>query len=286
MDTSFRNLKKQMIKPSTRIFRAVVLTSLLSRLIACQGKESTKELVSNELLATPSNSNTRPVKVTATIDSILKRQTTNSSMQADEDLCNIPQGSSLQGAVEHAADGHLKFYLKTGENIEGCAFTVGYIFAGHFNVEYLDGRGPGGHPNATMAMLAVIAHAEGTNDRYDLIFGYRTFQSYNDHPRITVCSGGYCSTAAGRYQFLEPTWDETRRATGLRDFSPPSQDRAAIYRMETFRGMREHSQVLNRAAFERAIYKINREWASLPGSPYGQPTKPMSTLWNVYQQKL
>ena len=28
------------------------------------------------------------------------------------------------------------------------------------------------------------------------------------------------------------------------------------------------------------------EWASLPGSPYGQPTKSAAVLWNVYQDAL
>lgn len=138
----------------------------------------------------------------------------------------------------------------------------------------------------TRAVLSVIAAAEGTGSNYNIIFSFRKFSSYADHPRQVVCSGGYCSDAAGRYQFLSTSWDETRRGIGVRDFTPDSQDKGAVQRMQAFRGVREHSSVLSRPAFERMIYKLNREWASLPGSPYGQPTKSMSSLWNVYQAEI
>lgn len=139
---------------------------------------------------------------------------------------------------------------------------------------------------ATRAVLSVIATAEGTGSSYNYIFSYRKFSSYADHPRQVVCSGGYCSDAAGRYQFLSTSWDETRRGLGVRDFTPESQDKGAVHRIQSFRGVREHATVLSRPAFERMIYKLNREWASLPGSPYGQPTKSMSTLWSVYQSEI
>lgn len=145
------------------------------------------------------------------------------------------------------------------------------------------------NPNITTpsaALLDVIAFAEGTNDKYNLIFSYKTFSSFADHPRRVVCSGGYCSDAAGRYQFLSTTWDETRRGAGLKSFEPAAQDSGALYRAESFRGVREHKVAQDRPGFERMIYKLNREWASLPGSPYGQPTKPMGSLWDIYQKSL
>jgi muramidase (phage lysozyme) len=30
--------------------------------------------------------------------------------------------------------------------------------------------------------------------------------------------------------------------------------------------------------------KLNRIWASLPGSPYGQPTRKTEALWQKFQQ--
>lgn len=269
-----------------RAFFPLVTFGLLGTNLACQGQTATPDTSGSDTANHSSAGTPRQVAATAKVDTLLKRENNDSAEQSSEQLCNIPQQTKLDGAVQDAGEGHLKFYLKTGGNIPGCSFTVGYIFADHFDIKYLDGGSAGGQPRPTMAMLATIAHAEGTNERYDLTFAFRTFTSFRDHPRMVICAGGYCSSAAGRYQFLDSTWDETRRAVGLRDFSPPSQDRGAVYRMESFRGLREHGRALSRSAFERAIYKINREWASLPGSPYGQPTKPMSTLWSVYQRNL
>jgi muramidase (phage lysozyme) len=39
----------------------------------------------------------------------------------------------------------------------------------------------------------------------------------------------YTSTAAGAFQFLSRTWDECAKALGLTDFSPASQDLAAVF---------------------------------------------------------
>ena len=50
------------------------------------------------------------------------------------------------------------------------------------------------------AFLGTIAFAEGTHSHYDYTFAYRKFHSFADHPRIRVCAGSYCSTAAGRWR--------------------------------------------------------------------------------------
>jgi muramidase (phage lysozyme) len=125
------------------------------------------------------------------------------------------------------------------------------------------------HPNV-LAMLRVIRTGEGTADQdgYRRIFGGQLFQSFSDHPRITVSKGGYTSSAAGAYQFLASTWDETRNTMGLRDFSPSSQDIAAVGRIAARGALPD----LIAGRFSRAVRKIAGEWASLPGSPYGQPT--------------
>ena len=120
------------------------------------------------------------------------------------------------------------------------------------------------------AMLAVIRRGEGTSDEngYRRIFGGQLFDSFADHPRITVRKNGYTSSAAGAYQFIVSSWDETKRVMGLPDFSPRSQDLAALGRIVA-RGALEDVKA---GRFETAVKKIAREWASLPGSPYGQPT--------------
>jgi muramidase (phage lysozyme) len=135
------------------------------------------------------------------------------------------------------------------------------------------------NPNVR-AMLRVIRRGEGTADDngYRRIFGGQLFSSFADHPRVTVKASGYTSSAAGAYQFITSSWDETKRVMGLPDFSPRSQDLAAIGRMAA-RGALEDVKA---GRFETAVKKIAREWASLPGSPYGQPTISWDTARTVY----
>jgi muramidase (phage lysozyme) len=130
------------------------------------------------------------------------------------------------------------------------------------------------------AMLRVIRRGEGTADEagYRRIFGGQLFTGWADHPRLKVTKSGYTSTAAGAYQFLASTWDETKRLMGLPDFSPRSQDWGAVGRM-AYRGALEDVKA---GRFETAIRKIAREWASMPGSPYGQPVITMETARAVY----
>lgn len=131
------------------------------------------------------------------------------------------------------------------------------------------------------ALLGTIAYAEGTHAHYDFTFAYHRFTSFADHPRLRVCAGSYCSTAAGRYQILSKTWNGVRG--DLPDFSPASQDRAAL-RLIRGRGVTDVDGIDTYAELERAIGKLGREWASLPGSPYGQPTRSMAALWKEFQR--
>lgn len=131
------------------------------------------------------------------------------------------------------------------------------------------------------AFLQVIRFAEGTAgpDGYRTMFTGKKFNSFADHPRQNNCSGGLCSTAAGAYQFLSKTWDYLRVKLHLTDFSPESQDLAAL---ELIREKGALEDVIA-GNFESAIAKTNKTWASLPGSPYGQPTKTMAELKSKFQ---
>lgn len=132
------------------------------------------------------------------------------------------------------------------------------------------------------ALLDTVAYAEGTGDRYNITFGHHEFSDMSRHPNRVVTEGGYSSTAAGRYQFLSRTWDGVADRLGLTDFSPQSQDLAAVQLMKD-RGMIE--PLLN-GDFEGAIRAGAPEWASLPTangtSYYGQPVRDISNLRNVY----
>jgi len=134
------------------------------------------------------------------------------------------------------------------------------------------------------AFLDTIAFAEGTNgaDGYRTLYSYQKFESFSGHPRKKICAGNYCSTAAGRYQFLDSTWDGIWPNIGATDFSPWNQDRAAVYLINQKGALTD----IENGKFENAVNKLNVIWASLPGSPYGQPTKSMQQLKSFYQQSL
>lgn len=85
-------------------------------------------------------------------------------------------------------------------------------------------------PKEGAALLDAIAGTE-SGGRYDILNGGERFTSFADHPR-RVGKGG-TATAAGRYQFVQGTWDRAARALGLKDFSPASQDKAAWWLAQT-----------------------------------------------------
>lgn len=132
------------------------------------------------------------------------------------------------------------------------------------------------------AFLDMIAYAEGTKGRgqdgYNILFGYGTFDSYADHPRIYVPFGQTTSSAAGRYQILARTWDGVRGKLGLQDFTPASQDAAAVELIRE-RGALADVQA---GRTTRAINKVAKVWASLPGAGYGQPERKLSALMQAY----
>lgn len=123
--------------------------------------------------------------------------------------------------------------------------------------------------------LFLITETEGTDRQgtpYNELFGYGNFNDYSSHPNIKITSGGYTSTAAGRYQILKGTYD----SLGMKDFTPLSQDKAAI---QLIINDGAYNDVIN-GDFATAIAKTNKTWASLPGSPYGQPTYTMQRAMN------
>lgn len=174
---------------------------------------------------------------------------------------------------------HIKVSLK--EPLDGCSLTEGYVF-----MEQAAATSAGGAcelPAAVRAFLDTLAYSEGTDAKYNFIFTHAVFQSYTDHPRKRKCAGKLCSDAAGRYQFLSDTWDPLAADLGLQDFTPPSQDKAVV---ELIRRDGAYTAVAGSAGYEnfkRAVTKLNNIWASLPGSPYGQPTHSMTVLWAYHK---
>ena len=140
------------------------------------------------------------------------------------------------------------------------------------------------NPNVR-AFLRMLRHGEGTagDNGYRVQFGGGLFASFVDHPRqpITRNLGGkpITSTAAGAYQFLARTWDGLVKQYGFADFGPKNQDLGAV---ALIAGRGALADVVA-GRFEQAVIKCNREWASLPGSPYGQPVVTMARARTEYE---
>ena len=145
------------------------------------------------------------------------------------------------------------------------------------------------------AFLRMLRHGEGTagDDGYRVMFGGShlvgldgqpgTADDFADHPRraITRKLGGtpITSTAAGAYQFLSKTWDGLVKQYGFADFSPMNQDLGAVALIVGRKALDD----VKAGRFEDAVRKCNREWASLPGSPYGQPVVTMARARQEYE---
>jgi muramidase (phage lysozyme)/uncharacterized membrane protein YqjE len=147
------------------------------------------------------------------------------------------------------------------------------------------------------AFLWALRFGEGTQgeDGYRTLFGgrlflgvdgvYATFDDFQDHPRIrttvTLRNGKkLTSTAAGAYQILERTWDGVCNEYGFINFEPPTQDLAAI---ALIAGRKALEDVVE-GRIHIAVLKCNKEWASLPGSPYGQPVVTLEEFRREYEE--
>lgn len=134
-------------------------------------------------------------------------------------------------------------------------------------------------PN-TAAFLRVIRACEGTagDNGYRMHFGGSLFDSFADHPRRVIHASGYSSSAAGAYQFLGRTWLALDDRYQFPSFEPQWQDAAAVA-LIAGRGALEDVRA---GRLDAAVAKCALEWASLPGSPYGQPTRTLEFVRKVF----
>jgi len=149
-------------------------------------------------------------------------------------------------------------------------------------------------------LSSVIRFAEGTNkkDGYTTMFGHRQFTDMSKHPNSPMRTPwGSQSEAAGAYQFMKPTWGDVQKATGVKDFTPASQEIGA--RWLTQRGGVNPDQVFTtRAELKGAVDKLAPTWAGLPYSGkgkngggygtsyYGQGGKSFDQIVDVYQDAM
>lgn len=141
-----------------------------------------------------------------------------------------------------------------------------------------------------LAFLQMLKVSEGTanlgDDGYNCIVGGQLFEGYSAHPRIAVKTRYGWSDAAGAYQVMAAipghietdTWDWASRAAGVKDFSPLSQDRVAIYLIAHHRAI----ECVKSGRLSEAVARCSKEWASLAGAGYGQRERTMAFLRQAY----
>lgn len=116
------------------------------------------------------------------------------------------------------------------------------------------------------------ALAGGESPGYDVMYtppgskGLRRFTDFSRHPNSPAMSSDGPSSAAGRYQFINPTWNQYRNKLGLPDFSPASQDAAAwAYANDLVPGLDQILRSGDPNAIQQAVSKMQNQWTSLRG---------------------
>lgn len=146
------------------------------------------------------------------------------------------------------------------------------------------------------AMLDTISKAEGTsvssniNDGYHTHFGGTYIADLSTKPSNQLETKDGKTSASGRYQFQNGTWNELANELGLTDFFPESQDVAAVLKLEKLGAL---NHILS-GEIEQAIYKAGSVWQGLPknaagdriGKTGGKATTSLKKSIGIYSENL
>lgn len=117
------------------------------------------------------------------------------------------------------------------------------------------------------AFLGALRQGE-SGGQYNVVNGGRKFDGYSAHPNIPVPQPkGPPSTAAGAYQFTYPTWSEGAKNLGLQDFSPASQDLAAVNKLHELGAI---DDLIKNDDLDGATVGAAKRWYSLPTDSNGK----------------
>lgn len=110
--------------------------------------------------------------------------------------------------------------------------------------------------------------------------GSQILRNRSPNLRVAVCTHAPDGTNRAGYQVTKGTWSKLKSRLGLRDFSPASQDAAAIELLRET-GALQYAEQGNVAA---AVSAARRIWASLPGAGYDQPERSLAWLQARYTE--
>lgn len=159
----------------------------------------------------------------------------------------------------------------------------------------------GGDPYIRALMRTISASESNMDKPYNLLYGGKVVDDLSRHPDVcvTIVAGpntGNCTTAAGRYQFLNTTWASKAkkyhphppgwlRIGGDYSFQPQFQD-AVVYNWladESAWGV-DISAMLRQGEIKEVLKMLSGTWTSLG---YGIETNSMSSrLPDIYSAML
>jgi muramidase (phage lysozyme) len=145
---------------------------------------------------------------------------------------------------------------------------------------------------ARQRLSRAVRFAEGTLKQGDL--GYQTqfgggqFTDLSKHPDTVVHGERLSSAAAGAYQFMPETWRDIQKNTGVKDFSPESQEIGFDY-LARQKGVDPDKLYTTKEEFAKASGLLSPTWAGMPklggGSYYSdQEAKRLDDIWEVYSR--
>lgn len=210
--------------------------------------------------------------VKATINTVIKRVTLDSiDIDSPNEKFDLQAGEEVEinwFRTAKTRSDHWEFELQSPHG----NFYNWFAFKTHVAIDGIPSEDTAPISSQRQAFLDMISVPEGTSssDGYRICFTGRRCVStdFSAHPRQIFRSGRLVSNAAGRYQFLSGTWDMCKQALNLPDFSPVSQDRAAIFLIKRRGALGD----VDAGRLTRALEKTSWEWASLPPGRYGQPS--------------
>jgi muramidase (phage lysozyme) len=144
-------------------------------------------------------------------------------------------------------------------------------------------------------------------DPYHIVVTYKCFEG-DKHPflngrrAIYIPSYDVHSTASGRYQFIRGTWKSWTESQGadINDFSPANQDQVVYNLLNERYDLSKHFKNIDlnnneqlKGALRKALDTPGKnigapttQWASLPGSKYGQRTETFRDFFEIYKSLL
>ncbi len=123
--------------------------------------------------------------------------------------------------------------------------------------------------NMRATLSLIMKHEGGTDeDRYKKKYGGSIITDTKEHPGSYLFNETTYS-AAGAYQFLKTTWTGLEKKLNLPDFSPESQDKAAVEKIKE----RKAYNFVTTGDLNGAIDKLTNEWVSLPGGSQSNLSK-------------